>query len=87
MLQKKDIASIPYLKKMAFKGSYRGMRFWIRKKEDDEKLLLEVITWKEPFCYEKTPDSEKEYPVFEFKEEELDNIVKWLNEQYKKIKS
>lgn len=87
MLQRKDIASIPYLKKNVFKGSYQGMRFWIRKKEDDDRVLIEAITWKEPFCYEKTPDEEKEHATFDFKEEALDDIVTWLNEQHRKIKA
>lgn len=85
MIQKKDIASLPFLKKTTFKGSYQGMRFWIQKKEEDGKTFIEVITWNGPFCYEKTSEEEKERKQFEFKEEELDAVVEWLNEQHNKI--
>lgn len=85
MLQEKDIASLPFLKKAIFKGSYQGMRFWLQKKEEEEKTYIEAIVWKEPFCYEKTKEEDKVRKTFEFKTEELENITQWLNEQHRKI--
>lgn len=85
MLQQKDIASLPFLKKTTFKGSYQGMRFWIQKKVDEEKTYIEVIAWKEPFCYEKTKEEDKIRKLFEFKAEQLEHVVDWLNEQHRKI--
>jgi hypothetical protein len=69
-----------YYKKEPFTGSDQGMRYMIRKKEQEEgPVLLEVIVWPQPFCFEKTPDEKKVSNTFSFDEEGIAQAVAWLN--------
>ena len=58
------------------------MRYRLRKKEEGEEKLLEVVIYPEPFCFEKTAEEEKQFRDFLFTEEGFDQAVAWLNEQY-----
>ena len=78
MINSKDIASIPFLKKSPYTGSYQGMRYRIQKEEIEEKLHLKVFAWKEPFAFDKTPEEEKISEIFDFSDDGLKNILEWL---------
>ena len=68
--------AIPLLKKGAFTGSYKGMRYRLKKEaapcgdqeeENDEKKEQEVIRaviWPEPFSFASTPDEKKSRRTF-----------------------
>ena len=82
MLKREDFMPIPYLKKAKFTGSYQGMRYRLRKKEEGEEKFLEAVIYPEPFCFEVTAEEEKEARDFPFTKEGYDGVVAWLNEQY-----
>lgn len=70
---------IPFagLKKAGFTGSERGMRFFIKATSDD---VLTVWIYPEPYSFDNTPDENKISKEFEYTDEGIDEIVKWLNE-------
>ncbi len=80
MITRKDVMPINYYKKEAFTGSYQGMRYMIRKHEDDEGAKLEVIVWPQPFCFEKTDEDKKIHALFSFDEEGILEAVDWMND-------
>ena len=47
-------AGLPYVNKGIYTGSFQGMRYRLRKKEEGEEKLLEAVIYPEPFCFEKT---------------------------------
>lgn len=89
MIEYKDVMPIPFLKKEAFTGSYQGMRYRMKKKdvpvdENSEETVtqLSVHIWPQPFCFDKTDDSEKEEKMFDFSPDGIDRAVDWLNQKY-----
>lgn len=81
--------SIPFLKKSRFTGSFRGMRYVLRKQErvveeasEDRETVLEAVIWPEPMNFEHTPDEKKHGRDFSFDQEGLQQAVAWLNEEY-----
>ena len=77
-LQRKDLASIPFLKKSAYTGSYNGIRFKLQKKEQDEIIYLEVFVWPEPFCFDKTAEDKKHSTLFSFNNEGIEKARQWI---------
>ena len=74
-------------------GSFRGMQYRVQRdplegvawskdphKNDDAKLLVTI--WPEPFCYEATPDDQKETKEFPYSEEGRLQIFDLLNQVY-----
>ncbi len=82
MINPKDIASLPFLKKSPYTGSFQGMRYRIQKEEIEEQLHLKVFVWKEPFAFDKTPDEDKISELFDFSEDGLKNILEWLEKKH-----
>ena len=71
MIERKDVLSIPYLKKTTFTGSYEGLRFRLAvlKKEilpedkegqKTEFQVLEVTAWEGPYGFDATPEEQKQ---------------------------
>jgi hypothetical protein len=80
MITRKDVMPTNYYKKEAFTGSDAGMRYMLRKKEqEDAPVLLEAIVWPQPFSFEKTPDDQKVAETFTFDEEGIEKAITWLN--------
>lgn len=90
MLERKDVLSIPYLKKTTFTGSYEGLRFrfsLIKKEalaEDGAGLgketeQLEVTAWEGPYCFGVTPEEQMQRLETEFSEEGIQQGIDWLN--------
>ena len=75
-------AGLPYVNKGVYTGSYQGMRYRLRKREEEENKFLEAVIYPEPFCFESTAEEEKEYRDFPFTNEGFDQAVAWLNEQH-----
>ena len=48
-------AGLPYINRGVYTGSYEGMRYRLRKKEEEDKKTLEAVIYPEPFCFEKNP--------------------------------
>lgn len=80
MIERKDVLSIPYLKKTTFSGSYQGMRFLLKMDKGEEKNTLTATCWEEPYSYDAVGDEEKTSEVFEFSEEGISQAIDWLNE-------
>jgi len=76
-------AGLPYINRGIYTGSYKGMRFRMRKAETEEKgKYLETIIYPEPFCFDATPEEEKTIKEFPFTTEGFDEAVAWMNEEY-----
>ncbi|WP_075720419.1 hypothetical protein [Roseburia sp. 499] len=84
MIERKDILSIPYLKKTTFTGSYEGMRFRFALIKTEEEEHLEVCAWDAPYAYDSTPEEKKQRTNVEFSEEGICQGVEWLNEVWQK---
>jgi hypothetical protein len=82
MIEKEKFHVFNYVKKEEYSASMDGMRYMLRKKEKDEKAVLEVIIWPQPFCYAKTPEEKKQRKEFEFSTAGVEQAADWLNEQY-----
>lgn len=78
MIERKDVLSIPYLKKTTFTGSYEGLRFRfaVLKKEVQ---VLEVTAWEAPYGFDATPEEKKQRMETEFSEEGIQGGIDWLN--------
>lgn len=70
--------SLNFIKKEPFTGSFKGMRYQLMK--ENEELI--TVIWPEPFCYEKTEESQKQRKAFALTKEGKEEAVCWLNEQY-----
>lgn len=93
MIDLSGMISIPFLKKSVFTGSYRGMRYLLRK---DEKVIREAteeepaktetvltaVIWPEPFNYVMTAEEKKRSREFPFDKEGIGLAVAWMNEEY-----
>lgn len=89
MIEYNDVMPIPFLKKEAFTGSYLGMRYRMIKKdvplnENTEETVtrLSVHVWPQPFCFDKTDDSQKTEKLFDFNPDGIREAVDWLNQKY-----
>ncbi len=85
MVNRKDLLSIGFYKKIHFTGSVGNMNYRIAKHDIDKDLGTKefvVTIFPGPFCYEETDDSLKQTAVFPFEAESLDRITDYLNEQY-----
>lgn len=81
MIEPTDILSLNYLKKQAFTGSFRGMRY-ILYKTDGETPALAAEVWPQPSCYEAAPEEIRTRRDFSFTEEGRLTALAWLNERY-----
>lgn len=83
MIKRNDLFHIEFYKHTYFSGSYRGMRYRIEPKENDEgekRLLLTIFPG--PYGYDATPAEQKETLSFPFSDEGLDQITEHLNKAY-----
>lgn len=83
MIERKDILSIPYLKKTTFTGSYQGMRFRFALVKKEEEQFLEVCAWDAPYGYDFTEEEKKQRKNVEFSEKGIQEGIDWLNERWK----
>ncbi|MGN0268828.1 MAG: hypothetical protein ACI4D7_14280 [Lachnospiraceae bacterium] len=77
---RKDLFTLNYYKKQPYTASSNGTRIRLKKESDEAGDYLELITWPEPFCFEKTPDEQKNAYRFEYSEEGICAVIEWLNE-------
>lgn len=83
MIKKETFVPMAFFKKEAYTGSRHGMRYRVKKEED------QFLAWvyPEPYCFEATPEDNKTKKEFPFTEEGRGEVVAWLNEQYDTRKS
>ena len=77
-----DLFHIPFYNKTQYTGSIKGMRYYIRKQEEDGENVFKVWIFPGPFCFDRTADELKESATFAFTEENIPVIADWLNAQY-----
>ena len=75
------------LKKEPFSGSHNGMRYYFRGDDGKNSTTFTVYIYPEPWCFEDTPDEEKESSVFPLSDEGMDQAVAWLFERYESERS
>lgn len=87
MLKRSGFMPVNYLKKESYTGSYRGMRFKMVKaqveEEGEEKTVLRVFHWPEPYGFEATEEALKVCMDTSFDEEGIQKGIAWLNQAYK----
>lgn len=69
--------SLNFIKKEPMSGSYKGMRYVLRKSGDE----IEVCIWPEPYNFLRTADELKQFNRFPLDADGKEAAVKWLNEQ------
>ena len=90
MIEKDKFHIFNYIKKEEYCASMDGMRYMLKKhkkkvqeegKEEEKEVVL-VTIWPEPFCFEKTPDEKKTVKEFVYTEDGLDEAYDWLCQIY-----
>lgn len=87
MITNEDILNMNFYKKEKFTGSYRGMRYLIRKDSVPEEDVFSVTVWRGPYNYDTTPEEKKTTCRFPFTPEGKRQVVDWLNAQWESRKS
>lgn len=82
MIVKDNFHIFNYVKKEEYSASMDGMRYMLRKRENENENVLEVIIWPEPYCCAKTEEEKKQRREFAFSPEGIMQAADWLNEQY-----
>lgn len=77
-----DIYQLKYFTyKKPFTGSMEKMRYHIIRKEDEEEVFLEAAVYPQPYCWEETPEEQKQRQNFEFSEDGRTAMIEWLNQK------
>lgn len=82
MITNEDILNMNFYKKEKFTGSYKGMRYLIKKDTEDETDVFRVHIWPGPYNFATTDDALKTMAVFPFTPEGKQKVVDFLNEQW-----
>lgn len=72
--------SVKALKKEPFSGSHRGMRYYLTASGDS----LAAYIYPEPWCFEATPEDQKEKREFPLSGEGLNEAVSWIEDRFRK---
>ena len=79
-----DIYKLNYFTyKKPFTGSCGNMRYRIvwEQKEGQENAHFLAAVYPQPFCWEDTPEEQKQKKEFPFSEEGRSRMIEWLNEK------
>ncbi len=79
-----DKRLVPYsgLKKEPFSGSHQGMRYYLAGDDGKNITTFTAYVYPEPWCFEDTPDDQKESASFPLSDEGMDQAMAWLNERF-----
>lgn len=92
-VNRNSLYGIEYYKRNTFMGSLGIMNYRIYKTEQETEddaqdtkpqVYLEAVCWRGPYIFSKT-EEKKIYNRFAFEDKGLDEIVKWLNQEYIKM--
>lgn len=86
MIKTKELLSLEFYKKTQLTGSCKGMRYLIKKTEENEKKMLEAIIWPGPYNSVNTADELKYSKTFPFEDESIPLICDYLNKEYESKK-
>lgn len=88
MITTDDVLNMNFYKKEQFTGSYKGMRYLLKKdKDENEDDIFRCYIWPGPYNYETTADEEKQMTTYPFTNEGKQQAVDWLNEEWGKRKN
>ena len=82
MITNRDILNLNFYRKEQFTGSYRGMRYLIKKDTEDDADIFRAYYWPGPYNFASTDDSLKTSATFPFTEEGKQQVVDWLNARW-----
>ena len=79
-----DKRLVPYsgLKKEPFSGSHQGMRYYLAGDDGKNSTTFTAYVYPEPWCFEDTPNDQKESASFPLSDEGMDQAMAWLNERF-----
>ena len=94
MITTEDVLNLNFYKKEKFTGSYKGMRYLLKKDSvelpsenpdtpPETKTIFRCYIWPGPYNFASTSDEKKISATFDFTEEGKQQAVDWLNEQWK----
>lgn len=82
MITTNDVLNMNFYKKEKFTGSYKGMRYLLKKDSDEDKDIFRCYAWRGPYNFVSTPDNLKVTNTFPFTEEGKQAAVDWLNQHW-----
>lgn len=83
MIEKEHFHHFNYIKKEDMTGSMQGMRYILRKEQNEAgEDVLGVTIWPGPYGFAKTAQELKQRVEFEFSPDGVAQAADWLNEQY-----
>ena len=75
--------SVNFLKKENHTGSHAGTRYYLCGSDDKIKACI----YPEPWCFEATPDEDKQWNEFPFSLEGLNEAIEWISSAATKQKA
>lgn len=78
----KRLIPVGGLKKEPFSGSHNGMRYLFRGDDGKSSTTFTVFIYPEPWCFEQTPEEERQSATFPLTEDGMDQAIEWLVENY-----
>lgn len=75
------VFSLAYIKKSRYTGSFHSMRYVLDLKDGQ----ISATIYPGPYCFEVTPDEEKETEFFEYSPEGLEATIAWMNHRYDEL--
>ena len=93
MIRTEDVLNMNFYKKENFTGSYKGMRYLLKKDTvelpsdnpdtpTETKTIFRCYIWPGPYNFATTPDDQKLTAEFPFSEDGKQAAVDWMNEQW-----
>lgn len=78
----KKLIPVAGLKKEPFSGSHSGMRYFFRGDDGKNSTTFSVFIYPEPWCFEQTPEENRETASFPLSEDGMDQAIAWLFERF-----
>ena len=93
MITTEDVLNMNFYKKEKFTGSYKGMRYLLKKDSvelpsetpdspPESKTVFRCCIWPGPYNFASTPEELKISATFDFTEEGKQQAVDWMNQQW-----
>ena len=83
MITTDDVLNMNFYKKETFTGSYKGMRYLLKKDTEEETNIFRCYVWPGPYNFTTTPDEQKTMATFPFTEAGKQEAVDWMNEYWR----